>query len=434
VEKPLALRVQEGEELVELAEKLGRILMVGHLLIYHPAIIELKRLISCGEMGNIRYIHSSRLNWGKVRTEENILWSFAPHDISVILHLLGEEPISVAAHGGCFLSHNVADTTLSTFEFANGAKAHVFVSWIYPVKEQKLVVVGGRRLAVFDDNEPDRKLVLYPHQLNWVDRVPVATKAEGQVIPLPKGEPLRGECNHFLESIREHRRPYTDGESGLRVLRVLRQCQYSLEHNGSAPPAEVDKPYFVHPSAVVDQPAEIGEGTKIWHFSHVMSDVKIGRQCNLGQNVHVASHVKMGNNVKIQNNVSVYTGVELEDDVFCGPSMVFTNVINPRSHVSRRDEYQRTLIKRGASLGANSTIVCGSSVGAYAFVAAGAVVTHDVADYALVMGVPARQVGWMCQCGVRLELNDSSAACDACGKAYELQDGQLRPDMAVAAD
>jgi UDP-2-acetamido-3-amino-2,3-dideoxy-glucuronate N-acetyltransferase len=181
----------------------------------------------------------------------------------------------------------------------------------------------------------------------------------------------------------------------------------------------------VDPSAIVDQPCEIGERTKIWHFSHVMANSTIGAGCNLGQNVHVASGVRIGNNVKIQNNVSLYTGVELEDDVFCGPSMVFTNVTTPRSHVNRKSEYRRTLVKRGATLGANSTVVCGVTIGQYAFVAAGAVVTKDVTDYALVMGVPAQQRGWSCRCGVRLDLEGGVAICASCGKTYLLQEGKL---------
>src|SRR5919201_3489900 len=156
--------------------------------------------------------------------------------------------------------------------------------------------------------------------------------------------------------------------------------------------------YFAHESSYVDEGAQIGTGTKIWHFCHIMPGAVIGERCNLGQNVVVSNGVRIGSNVKIQNNVSLYTGVELEDDVFCGPSMVFTNVINPRSHIVRKNEYRRTLVKRGASLGANCTIVCGTTIGEYAFVAAGAVVSHDVKPYALVMGVPARQVGWMCYC------------------------------------
>jgi UDP-2-acetamido-3-amino-2,3-dideoxy-glucuronate N-acetyltransferase len=178
---------------------------------------------------------------------------------------------------------------------------------------------------------------------------------------------------------------------------------------------------FVHESAYVDDGAEIGEGTKIWHFSHIMPGARIGRACNIGQNVVISPDVSIGNNVKIQNNVSVYTGVVLEDDVFCGPSMVFTNVINPRSHVSRKHEYQKTVVGRGASLGANCTIVCGHNVGRYAFVGAGAVVTKDIPDYALVVGNPGRVVGWVCQCGVKLASGGVAPAhmtCADCGASY----------------
>ena len=184
--------------------------------------------------------------------------------------------------------------------------------------------------------------------------------------------------------------------------------------------------YFVHSSAYVDDGAVIGAGTKIWHFCHILSGAVIGARCNLGQNVVVMSGTRIGDNVKIQNNVSIYEGVTLEDDVFCGPSCVFTNVLNPRSHVSRKHEYQATLVKRGASLGANATIVCGVTVGAYAFVAAGAVVTRDVADYALVAGVPARRAGWICQCGLRLTLQGGAATCASCGASYQEADDILR--------
>lgn len=187
--------------------------------------------------------------------------------------------------------------------------------------------------------------------------------------------------------------------------------------------------YTVHPSAIVDEGAQIGEGCRIWHWVHICSGARIGRACSFGQNVFVGNDVVIGNNVKVQNNVSVYDAVTLEDDVFCGPSMVFTNVYNPRSAVIRKDEYRRTLIRRGATLGANSTIVCGVTVGEYAFVGAGAVVNHDVPDYALMVGVPARQIGWMSQHGERLDLplsGNGETVCRQTGKRYELRDGRCR--------
>jgi len=186
--------------------------------------------------------------------------------------------------------------------------------------------------------------------------------------------------------------------------------------------------YFVHESSYVDEGATVGAGTKIWHFSHLMSGCRIGRGCNIGQNVVISTDVVVGDNVKIQNNVSIYTGVTLEDDVFCGPSMVFTNVVNPRSHVSRKHEYRATLVRRGATLGANSTIVCGHTIGRFAFVGAGAVVTRDVPDFALVLGNPGRVAGWVCQCGVRLPTGvgrPAAATCAACGTEYDGSSGVL---------
>jgi UDP-2-acetamido-3-amino-2,3-dideoxy-glucuronate N-acetyltransferase len=192
--------------------------------------------------------------------------------------------------------------------------------------------------------------------------------------------------------------------------------------------------YFVHESSYVDEGAQVGAGTKIWHFCHVMPGAVIGEVCNLGQNVVLMPGTRVGNNVKIQNNVSIYEGVVIEDDVFCGPSMVFTNVVNPRSHVSRKDEYLRTLVRRGASIGANATIVCGVELGEYAFVGAGAVVTSDVPAYALIVGVPGRRVGWMCACGVRLVDDAPRLTCSACGSSYRIRGETLAPDTGDVDD
>jgi UDP-2-acetamido-3-amino-2,3-dideoxy-glucuronate N-acetyltransferase len=185
-------------------------------------------------------------------------------------------------------------------------------------------------------------------------------------------------------------------------------------------------PTTIHPTAIVDDGAVLGDGCRVWHWVHISGGARIGAGCSFGQNVYVGNDVAIGDNVKIQNNVSVYEGVILEDDVFCGPSMVFTNVVNPRSHVSRKNEYQTTLVKRGATIGANATIVCGVTLGEYAFIGAGAVVTHDVLPYALMIGVPARRLGWMCQCGERLP-DTGVGTCTGCGTTYERQGGGIRP-------
>ncbi len=421
VEKPLCLSVEEGEELVALAKKQGRILMVGHLLWYHPAVLKLKDLIRTGELGRIQYIYSNRLNLGKIRREENILWSFAPHDISVILGLVNEMPESVRAQGGNYLHHQIADVTISLLSFQSGVRAHIFVSWLHPFKEQKLIIVGDRKMAVFDDMEKKDKLLLYPHSIDWKDNIPIANKADAQPVELDQGEPLRTECQHFLDCISTRSKPRTDGEEGLRVLSVLHRCQQALEkesHRQEQPAPKLVKPYFAHESAFVDDGVEVGEGTSIWHTSHILKGSRIGKDCKIGQNVVVGPHATVGNGVKIQNNVSVYEGVTLEDYVFCGPSMVFTNVFNPRSEIPRMKELRTTLVKRGATLGANSTILCGITIGRYAFIGAGAVVTKDVPDHALVVGNPGRVTGWMCLCGVKLVVKGKRAACPTCEKRY----------------
>ncbi len=421
VEKPLCLSVQTGEALVSLAKENDRILMVGHLLWYHPVIQKLKSLINSGELGRIQYIYSNRLNLGKIRREENILWSFAPHDISVILGLLDEEPNKVEAQGGNYLHPQIADVTVSLLSFPSGVKAHIFVSWLHPFKEQKLIVVGDRKMAVFDDMEKKEKLLLYPHSIEWKNHLPIPNKAEAESVECDSGEPLRAECLHFLESIQNRSQPVTDGEEGLRVLRVLQSCQNALAKNTSYKRSGMvgkKRPYFAHDSAFIDEGVEIGAGSKIWHVSHVLEGTRIGKKCQIGQNCVIGPNVTIGNGAKIQNNVSVYEGVTLEDNVFCGPSMVFTNVFNPRSEIPRMQELRKTLVKRGATLGANCTIVCGITIGKYAFIGAGAVVTKDVPDYALVTGNPGRLSGWSCECGVKLSFVEDRGSCPDCDKQY----------------
>lgn len=429
VEKPLALRVNEGEELVKIAAEKGRILMVGHLLEYHPAIVKLKEMVDSGELGKVEYIYSSRLNLGKFRTEENILWSFAPHDISVILMLLGVMPVRVSAHGGQYLNRDIADVTVTTMDFTGGTKAHIFVSWLHPYKEQKLIVIGSENMAVFDDVVPDDKLVVYHHRIEWHGNVPVPDRREAIPVEFKMEEPLKLECQHFLETIRTREKPRTNGDKGLAVLRVLDACQQSLQVGGDVVPIQDDR-YYVHPTSIVERPVNIGKGTKIWHFSHVMPDAVIGENCNVGQNAYIASNVKIGNNVKIQNNVSVYEGVILEDDVFCGPSCVFTNIKVPRSSRPQKDMYATTLVKTGATIGANATIICGNTIGKHALVGAASLVTRDVPDYAMVYGAPARIQGWACACGTRLDMSAGAGnvKCPFCGSEYTGQEheGQFR--------
>ena len=436
VEKPMALRVPDGERMVETAQRHERILMVGHVLEYHSAILKLKELVDKGELGKVQYIYSNRLNIGVFRMEENALWSFAPHDISILLRLLGGMPEEVACHGGAYLSHEIADVTTSTFKFPNSVRAHIFVSWLHPFKEQKLVFVGDKRMAVFDDTLSwNEKLQLYPHRVDWINgRIPVAHKAEAENVQIEEIEPLQEECRHFLYSVSTREKPRTDGESGLRVLQVLENCQRSLEQGGKVIRFSEEKKdlYFAHPTATIDTNCEIGEGTKVWHYSHIMPGAKIGKNCVLGQNVFVARNTTISDGCKIQNNVSVYEGVTLEDNVFCGPSMVFTNVINPRSEISRMDEIRPTLVKRGTTLGANCTVVCGHTIGRYAFVGAGAVVTKDIPDYALVYGNSAKIAGWMCECGEKLHFTPNNpggieiAKCNKCDKQYEKEGIQVK--------
>ena len=230
VEKPLCLDEAEAKQCITLADKLGLTLMVGHLLWYHPMVLEIKRALDQQEIGQLRYIYSNRLNMGLLRSEENVLWSFAPHDISMILGLVGSEPTSVKAHSANHLNPAIADQAVGLMKFENNVSAHVFVSWLNPFKEQKLVVVGEKAMLVFDDTLPwENKLAKYEHSVEWQGERPIAVKAEPEFIQLEQSEPLKNECQHFLDSMAEKSAPRTNGAEGLRVLKVLNQLQQAMD-------------------------------------------------------------------------------------------------------------------------------------------------------------------------------------------------------------
>lgn len=422
IEKPLALTVADGERIAAASADASRVVMVGHLLRYHPAFVRLQELCAAGELGRLQYVYSNRLNLGKIRREENVFWSFAPHDISMILSLVGETPERVEATGHCYLHKHLADVTTTRLSFPSGVNAHVFVSWLHPFKEQKLVVIGDGGMMVFDDGQPwSTKLLRYRHWIVWREGLPEPSRAEAEAVPVEEAEPLVVECQHFLDRVRDGRLPRTDVAEGVAVLRVLAAAERSLA-GGVAPPASAapaDRGWTAHPSACVDDGVEVGEGTRVWHFSHLLAGTRVGRGCTIGQNVMIGPDVTVGDRCKIQNNVSVYKGVTLGDEVFLGPSCVFTNVSNPRAAVERKDEFRTTRVGRGATIGANATIVCGHELGDHCFVAAGAVVTRDVPAFALVAGNPARRVGWVGHAGERL---GPDFVCPRTGRRYRQVD------------
>ena len=237
VEKPMALTLEDAEKMKKVSEETGQILMVGHLLEFHPAVLKLREMIALGELGTINYIYSNRLNFGKVRTEENALWSFAPHDVAVILRLMGQSPKEVSACGGSYLTSGIADTTMSNLRFSEESRAHIFVSWLHPFKEQRLVVVGDKKMAIFNDVAPfGEKLQLYPQNVEFDGPIPILKKENAEFVEHANTEPLREECRHFLECIQSRNQPLTNAQSGIDVLKVLQACQQSIEQNGAPVP------------------------------------------------------------------------------------------------------------------------------------------------------------------------------------------------------
>lgn len=421
VEKPLAVNLEDAKNLHTLAEKYEKTLMVGHLLQYHPAYIKVKQLVSEGKIGSLEYIYSNRLSLGKVRTEEDVLWSFAPHDLSMVLGILDDLPVQVNASLSPGQGRNIADHALVDMSFKNGVKGHIFVSWLHPFKEQRLVVSGTKGFLVFDDSKPwEEKVTFTPFSLNFEGYAPQVDRGPSTFIEVEQAEPLKNECQHFIDCIEQKRTPLSGAQEAIRVLTVLDVVSKSVKMNDRMNTSQT--PYFKHDSAYIDEGVIIGDGTKIWHFSHILKGVTIGQNTIIGQNVMIGPDVRVGNNCKIQNNVSLYNGIVLEDGVFCGPSCVFTNVNNPRAEIERKNEYRKTHVEKGVTIGANATIVCGVRLGAYSFVGAGATVTKDVPPHALVVGIPAKQSGWVSHAG---EILKEDLICPQEGRKYKVVDHLL---------
>jgi UDP-2-acetamido-3-amino-2,3-dideoxy-glucuronate N-acetyltransferase len=408
IEKPITLNIDEAIELVKLAEEKNKILMVGHLLHYHPAVAKIKEYVKGGKIGKLKCIVSNRLNLGKFRVQENVLWSFAPHDISVILSLCGDKiPDRVRCSGKDFITKGIQDITNTTMLYDDsGIYVNINVNWLNPYKEQKMVIIGEKGMLIFDDTQQTDKLVFFDEYIEWSGTVPAypsPIKKSGEVIELDLSKfPLERECQHFIDCCLTREKPITDGHEGLRVLQVLTKSHESLLKGGkdillNTTPST----YYVHPTAIVDDGAKVGNGSKIWHYSHVSSNCEIGDDCNIGQNVYIASESKLGKGCKVQNNVSIYSGITCEDYVFLGPSCVLTNDINPRAEHSKNGQYLYTYIERCATIGANATIVCGKRIGHHALVGAGAVVTKDVPPHAIVVGNPAKIIGEIDEYGNR---------------------------------
>lgn len=433
VEKPLCLDCEEAKELVSLAEKHDKILMVGHLLHYHPAFIRLKELVDQGEIGSVKHIACHRLKLGRFRTEENVLWSFSPHDFSMVLSLTGQETLeSVSCKGTSFVTQGIEDLTMTNLFFSGGLTAHIYSSWINPEKEQKLTVIGSKGILTFDDTKSwQEKLSIVSDPIQYGSDSKASVRCDKVTyLPIDESEPLKSECLHFLQCCKNRERPKTCGREGLETLEALHAAEKSLKSQGSEVSLNQNASYFAHPTAVIDDGATIGANTKIWHFSHILSGADIGASCNIGQNVTVFPQARLGANCKVQNNVSIYSGVICEDNVFIGPSVVFTNVTNPRAEVNRQNQYESTYVCQGATIGANATIVCGITIGQYSFIGAGAVVTKSTKPYSLMVGNPARQMGWMSRHGDKVDLpliskEPMEAQCPTTGESYRLHNDRL---------
>ena len=404
VEKPITLDAKEAEELVKIANNEDKILMVGHLLHYHPAIVKIKEMIQDGKIGKVKTIIANRLSLGIFRKHENVLWSFAPHDVSVTLSLVGSMPESVVCHGIDHINENIHDVTNSVLKFKD-AYVNINVNWLNPYKEQKMSIIGEKGMIIFDDVSKDNKITYIPQYIEYSSDInalptPIKNNAQDIEVDLSKS-PLLCECEHFVECCKSRSMPITHGQEGVNVLKVLNGLHESLLTSKEVKIDSKKTDYFVHESAYLDNGAIIGEGTKIWHYSHICNGAKIGKNCNIGQNVFIAGGAVIGDNCKVQNNVSIYAGVEAEDYVFFGPSCVLTNDINPRGMHSKGGEYIKTKLETGVTLGANCTIVCGNTLGKHSLIGSGAVICKNVEPFSIMVGNPGRKIGTIDEKGNR---------------------------------
>ena len=435
VEKPVALNVDAAEELNTLARQQGRVLMVGHLLQYHPAFIRLKELVAGGELGRLRHIYSHRLNLGKVRREENILWSFAPHDISMILSLVGVEPDRVSAVGSFFLQSQVADVTTTHMSFPGGENAHVFVSWLHPYKEQKLVVVGDDGMAVFDDTvEWEQKLQIYRHRILWENSLPTPDKAEAEAIAVAPAEPLRQELAHFLDCIAGKTHCRTDGNEGIRVLKVLRASEQDIlkqhthqEAGTMNPGVQQMADCFIHETAVVDGHCRIGKGTRIWHFQPCPGQLQYRGELHPGAERDGGARCEHRQPLQDPEQCQY-----LQGDYPGGRRILRTVLrVHQREQPPRRTGEEGPVCRHPGQgrerPSAPMPPSCAAlSSGQYSFIAAGAVVTGDVKPFALMAGTPAKQVGWVGHYGEKL---GDDLVCPKTGRQYRLNsEGMLEAE------
>jgi len=388
VEKPFVLNVEQGEELVRLAKEKNRILMVGHIMNYHMGIQHIKRILKEEVTGPIKYITCNRKSHGIYRQCENVFWSFAVHDMSVILSLFNNpilSNISCNSHG--FITSGIADVCNTSFIINNNVYVNINVDWNSPRKEQNMTIVCQNKIIVFD-NVLNRVEVFN----NYITESKVANKTLPEITTFT-GTPLQNECEHFIACCKDRQTPLTDGNEGLRVVKAMLQCN----------PVVTETP-FIHPSSIVDSGSLIGTGTKIWHWCHITEQAIIGNKCSIGQNCYVAG--TLGNNCKLQNNVSIYLGVKAGNNVFFGPSCVLTNDKSPRSGFSKHGKYIETTIEDDVTIGANATIVCGITLGKGCMIGAGSVVAKNVRPNTLVIGNPAREIGVVFDQGDRLLYKD----------------------------